>query len=181
MVIEKISPSHGLSSSLSLQLIMHQALLENAAIKDAKRIQALGIIPWVSNAALDNLGVGSVVVDPRTVLVIYQNQPVNSKDDINALQMLGMPLEYLGYKPRFIAYNQPLPTYPLNGRVAGIILWLTQSTPPYFHRTQSWLEKQIHPTYSCRIYATLWCVIHLKIDEKLGPALQAGKNITGTH
>jgi hypothetical protein len=41
------------------------------ARETAQRIKALGFIPWVTNPALDMMGVGAVELLPRQVLAIH--------------------------------------------------------------------------------------------------------------
>ncbi len=96
------------------------------ARETARRIIDLGFTPWVANPELDMLGVGSIEVLPRRVLVLT-DKPDDS-DDFNsapAQRFLGMPLNHLGYTyelrdPRF----DPLPEGNLRGRYAGVVMWL---------------------------------------------------------
>lgn len=95
----------------------------------AEKIKALGFTPWISNNSLDMLGVGSVEVMPRKVLMLY-----DSADDETELMekesvvLYGtMPLNYFGYSAEYHDAREPLPQFPMRGRYAGVVVWLQQS------------------------------------------------------
>lgn len=96
----------------------------------ARRIAALGYTPWVTNPALDMLGVGAIEVMPRKVLVLYDGQ----SSDIGvtyepAHRFLAMPLNYLGYTVVYQEVRKPLPAHVLAGRYAGIVTLFAADTP----------------------------------------------------
>ncbi len=96
----------------------------------ARRIAALGYVPWVTNPALDMLGVGAIEVMPRKVLVLYDGQ----SSDVGvtyepAHRFLAMPLNYLGYTVVYQEARKPLPTHVLAGRYAGIVTLFAADTP----------------------------------------------------
>ncbi|MBL8379237.1 MAG: bifunctional glycoside hydrolase 114/ polysaccharide deacetylase family protein, partial [Burkholderiales bacterium] len=101
---------------------------ERALARDtARRIRALGFVPWVANPELDALGVGSREVVPRRVLVLT-DRPEDGGDlhYSGAQRLLGMPLNYLGYAYELIdPRSQALPEGVLAGRYAGIVTWLS--------------------------------------------------------
>ncbi len=88
----------------------------------ASRIKALGFVPWVTNPALDLLGVGAIEVMPRKVLLLYDGQPSAIGVTFeSAHRFLAMPLNYLGYTVTYQEVGQALPDYPLAGRYAGVV------------------------------------------------------------
>ncbi len=110
----------------------------------AKRIQALGYVPWVATPDLGTLGVGEIEVMPRKVLVVHSV----TKDE-GALRYMepvrhgSMPLQYLGYVPEFVNVMS-LPQHTLAGRYAGVVLWLTESDPPESEALlTSWVTRQV--------------------------------------
>lgn len=110
----------------------------------AKRITELGFTPWVATPDLATVGIGSVEAMPRKVLVVH-----GAVDDEYALRamvpvrLLGMPLNYLGYVPEYVD-AQHLPAVPLNGRYAGVVLWLTgPTTNEDRQKLQVWLSQQV--------------------------------------
>ena len=114
------------------------------ARETAQRIMAQGFIPWVATPELDTLGLSSVEVMPRRVLVVHSptaNEYIQR--EIPPVLFGSMPLQYLGYVPDFVDVRQ-LPSYPLAGRYAGIVLWLERS-PEAVEREQllNWLGRQV--------------------------------------
>ena len=91
----------------------------------AEKIAALGFIPWVSNPELDMLGVGSIEVMPRKVLMLHDEPRGEPGLIFNAIhRYAAMPLNYLGYTPEYVnVLSETLPGHPLAGRYAGIVTW----------------------------------------------------------
>ena len=97
------------------------------ARETARRTTALGFVPWVATPELDTLGVSSVEVMPRRVLVLHSptaNEYIQR--EIPPVLFGSMPLQHLGYVPDFVDVRQ-LPDFPLAGRYAGIVVWLERS------------------------------------------------------
>ncbi|MCX7891104.1 MAG: bifunctional glycoside hydrolase 114/ polysaccharide deacetylase family protein [Burkholderiales bacterium] len=95
------------------------------ARETAERIRALGIVPWVTNPALDMLGVGAVEVVPRRVLMLWNRaEPDETLMENRILRIAAMPLEHLGLVPAYYEVNEdPLPAHVLAGRYAGVVTW----------------------------------------------------------
>lgn len=92
------------------------------ARETAQRIAKLGFIPWVTNPALDSLGVGAIEVMPRKILMLYESVSGSTQLTFEPAQRyLTMPLNYLGYTVTHRDIRQPLPEHPLIGRYAGIV------------------------------------------------------------
>lgn len=103
------------------------------ARETAKKIKALGIIPWVTSPALDMMGVGQVEVLPRQVLAIHDQGGNLWEVALHAVQRLGtLPLNYLGLDVRHVYYGSPefelISKLPLTGRYAGVLTWFTGGT-----------------------------------------------------
>ena len=117
---------------------------QEAARDTARKIAALGFIPWVSNGGLDQLGLGTIEVMPRKILMLYEgdgNELSLMDDRIHRLAT--MPLNYLGYTVEYIDINnQPLPSYPLAGRYAGIVSWFANEQAGNKPGVRQWLAKQ---------------------------------------
>lgn len=98
----------------------------------AKKIDALGFTPWVSNPDLDAIGVGRIEVMPRDVLVLYDPSPGGiSLRTEEAHRLIDMPLNWLGYGVEHLATNADMPAHPLAGRYAGVVAWLrSDNTSP---------------------------------------------------
>ncbi len=112
------------------------------AMQTAQKITALGFTPWVSGPALDSMGVGSVRVIPRRVLVIYDSRqgalPLHP-----AHILLGNPLDYLGLRIDYHDINHGLPTQRLAGLYAGLITWLDNDVASHLQQFEQWLMQQL--------------------------------------
>lgn len=110
----------------------------------AQRIADAGIVPWVSNGALNQVGVGSIEPMPRKVLVLYDNRATEYGDFgySSAHLYAAMPLEYLGYGAVYQDVRQPLPSSSLVGRYAGVVTWFQQPIADggTYH---DWLRRQL--------------------------------------
>ena len=107
------------------------------ARETAKKIRALGIIPWVTNPALDMMGVGQVEVVPRQVLAIHDEPGHLTDVSLHEMHRLGaLPLNYLGLDVRHVYYGsaelEALSRHALAGRYAGVLTWFNRGT---FHET----------------------------------------------
>jgi hypothetical protein len=76
----------------------------------ARRIRELGFIPWVTDAQLDSIGIGSIEVQPRRVLVMVDSREAASLNYANAHRYLQMPLNHLGYVVDYADVRQALPS-----------------------------------------------------------------------
>ncbi|HZX33326.1 MAG TPA: bifunctional glycoside hydrolase 114/ polysaccharide deacetylase family protein [Rhodocyclaceae bacterium] len=107
----------------------------------AERIRALGIVPWVTDWKLESLGIGQVEVMPRKIIALYSGREQPAINFTNMHRFAEMPLNHLGYVLEYRDINDPLPDYPLAGRVAGIVQWVS-GTPESPKRLASWLKRQ---------------------------------------
>ncbi len=109
----------------------------------ARQIGALGFIPWIGSHDHDTLGLGSLEVMPRRILMIHS--PLASEYELPgnvAARMGAMPLQHLGY---VVDYADPrnLPAQSLSGRYAGIVVWLAaRGEAADNQRLIAWLGKQ---------------------------------------
>ncbi|MBX3654921.1 MAG: endo alpha-1,4 polygalactosaminidase [Ramlibacter sp.] len=101
------------------------------ARETARQIKALGIIPWVTDPALDLLGVGQVEALPRQVLAIHDEPGNLAQLASHEIHRVGtLPLNYLGLNVRYVYYGSPeleqLSRLPLAGRFAGVVTWFNR-------------------------------------------------------
>jgi len=90
----------------------------------AQRIAELGFEPWVADGQLSSLGVGSLEVLPRRILILTDDPAAAAGKPSGALDLLGPVIEYLGYVPVQQALGQGLPAGNLSARYAGLVTWL---------------------------------------------------------
>ncbi len=103
------------------------------ARETAKRIRSLGFIPWVTNPALDMMGVGQVEVLPRQVLAVHDESGHLANLAAHEIHRVGtMPLNYLGLDARYVYVNAPemaqLSQQVLTGRYAGVLTWFNRGS-----------------------------------------------------
>ncbi|NTV11753.1 MAG: hypothetical protein HGA47_13425, partial [Zoogloea sp.] len=110
----------------------------------ARRIQQLGLIPWVSDGALEGLGVGSVEVMPRKVLMLYNGSETPQSFQSPGHRYAELPLNHLGYVVEHRDAAQPLPDALPAGEYAGIVTWFSGPLPqPAGRRLAAWLQARI--------------------------------------
>ncbi len=112
------------------------------AARLAEKIAAADIVPYVTDSALDIVGVGSIRPLPRRILLLYNGDYAPMNNDLN--WYAAMPLNHMGYATREIdVSHHPLPQGPLTGQVAGIVTWFDSDSFPASGRTWQWLRAQI--------------------------------------
>ena len=107
----------------------------------ARQVQTHGFIPWVADGALKSLGVSSIELVPRNVLVLVDDSAIDFTYT-SAQRLLGMPMNYLGLRYEFIDISrEPLPDRILAGRYAGVVSWLGSGNR--FATLGPWMQARI--------------------------------------
>ncbi|MCI4400147.1 MAG: endo alpha-1,4 polygalactosaminidase [Campylobacteraceae bacterium] len=109
----------------------------------AKKVKELGFIPYVTNGALDMLGIGAIEVQPRRILMIYDKTESPSLSTNNIHLYAAMPLNYMGYKLDYVDVGE-LPNAELSGMYAGIVTWLDKDVVQNDSEYREWIQKQIN-------------------------------------
>ncbi len=99
------------------------------ARETARRIEAHGFIPWVGDSQLHTLGVGSIEVVPRRILVLYNGAEAVTLNYTNAHRFLQMPLNHMGYVVDYADTREPLPEGIHRDRYAGVATWFSGFVP----------------------------------------------------
>ena len=99
------------------------------ARETARRIQSHGFIPWVGDSQLHTLGVGSIEVVPRRILVVYNGAEAVALNYTNPHRYLQMPLNHMGYVVDYADTREPLPEGIYGDRYAGIATWFSGFVP----------------------------------------------------
>ncbi len=135
----------------------------------AARITELGFSPWVATPDLASLGVGTIEVMPRRVLVVH-SQVKNEHDlrDIAPVRFAAMPLNYLGYVPEYVDASH-LPEKSLVGRYAGVIVWLAED-PNASERQMllAWSKKQVDENVALLVMNQVDFLIESPLGNSLG-------------
>lgn len=142
-LLEKLNQAH---DQYGLQIIVIDYVSPNQrdlAREVADKISELGFTPWVSNPAMDMMGIGSLEVFPKQILAIYDGQDQsgsfqNSKVDKVLIKLLG----YLGYTFEYLDARKGLPAFCLVGQYTGIVTKLDNDTWLQSEAYKSWLMRQ---------------------------------------
>jgi polysaccharide biosynthesis protein PelA len=139
------------------------------ARETAKKIGALGFIPWVTDSALDSIGIGSIEAVPRRVLILYNGGETPSLNYSNAHRYLHMPLNHLGYVVDFADVRQPLPEGVWRDRYAGVVTWFSGQLPAANGGTvQRWLMARLQEGIPLAILGDFGFVADRSLLARLG-------------
>ncbi|GAA4014987.1 bifunctional glycoside hydrolase 114/ polysaccharide deacetylase family protein [Actimicrobium antarcticum] len=131
----------------------------------ARQIASQGFIPWVADGGLTSLGIGSIEVMPRTVLILVDNLDLDFHYT-SAQRFLGMPLNYLGLRYEFVDMStQALPEGLLQGRYAGVVSWLNAGVD--HPGLASWFKRRISEGVRIAVFDTFG----FPVDEQQASAL----------
>jgi polysaccharide biosynthesis protein PelA len=132
----------------------------------AAKIRALGVIPYVTAPSLDIVGVGSIEVKPRRILVVQDSDPHADLAQSDGFRYLGMPINYLGYYADYINAADHLPQQPLNDRYAGVVLWMNRSRA-HSRALGTWLSRKIDEGMRVAVIASFGTPLDRVLEEKL--------------
>lgn len=133
----------------------------------AAKIVANGFIPWVANPALDYVGISTLEVIPRDVLMVYDSNVSGDIESTEVHTLLAMPLEYMGFVPVYHDTKiHGLPTGNLKGSYAGIVTWNRgeSDNPDY----DSWLTTQLVRKVPVAIFGYLGTELTPELSNTLG-------------
>jgi len=110
----------------------------------AHKIQGDGFIPWVTDAALSTIGIGSIEPVPRRVLVLYNGGETPALNYANAHRYLQMPLNHMGYVTDYVDVRTDLPAAVTPDRYAGVVSWFSGYVPaPRQAALSQWLQARL--------------------------------------
>lgn len=117
---------------------------DREAMRDVvKKIEALGIIPWVTDADLRTQGMGTIEAQARRVLILRNGAEVPALNLSAAHRFLEMPLNYMGYIADYADIREPLPTDIDRDRYAGVVTWFNGAIPDRkIKEVRDWLKAQ---------------------------------------
>lgn len=137
----------------------------------AEKIRAQGFIPWVADHDHTLLGVGTIEVMPRKVLMLYSaaRDEVELMDDEAVVRYGTLPLNWLGYKAEYLNANDPLPETPLTGRFAGAVIWLQANLPAAKgRRLAEWMARQTAAGLPVLVLGNMEFLRHPAVLQQLG-------------
>jgi polysaccharide biosynthesis protein PelA len=110
----------------------------------ARRILGHGIVPYVTDAALEHLGVGLVEVLPRKVLFLYNGAETPGAHTSSAHRYAEMPVNHMGYVAEYVDINGPLPDIVSPAEYAGVLAWFGGYVPAArVPELSAWLSARI--------------------------------------
>jgi len=140
----------------------------------ARRIDAMGFSPWISTPSLDMLGVGTLEVVPRRVLLLYDGAETPSLEQSPIHRLAALPVEYLGCVPTYLDVRAGLPREPLAGLYAGVVTWFTDDEMPDALGYPEWLLRQIEAGVPVAMFGSPGFNASSAFLHRLGIATSAG-------
>jgi hypothetical protein len=107
----------------------------------ARKIHDLGFEPWVTDAALDSVGIGSLEILPRRVLILTNDPEAPGGAEPDALRFLAPVIEYLGYVPEHKQVPESWTELELEQGYQGVVTWFSSSALPSGYA--AWMSEQI--------------------------------------
>lgn len=136
----------------------------------AQQIRQEGFIPWISTPEQNYLGIGSIEVLPRRLLVLYDPRE-GEMSYSSGFSLLGSLLEYMGYRIDYLSIDQLPENIPTKGLYAGIIVWMTSGAPPNAAYFERWLLKHKRDSIPLAFIGDLPITGQTLLDE-LGLSIQ---------
>ncbi|RYF08744.1 MAG: hypothetical protein EOO31_01265 [Comamonadaceae bacterium] len=135
----------------------------------ADRIKALGFIPWVSDGGLQTIGIGSVELVPRRVMVLYYGGESPSLNYSVAHRFIQMPLNHMGYVVDYADVREPLPEGVLRDRYAGVVVSFSGFIPEGQVRTTGrWIQAHAAQGMPLAVFGSFGMSLENALAESLG-------------
>lgn len=110
----------------------------------AEKISELGFTPWVSNPAMDMVGIGAVDIFSKRILAVYDGpEQLDRLKNSKMHQFLELLIAIFGYSFEYVDARKELPNYCLAGRYNRIVTWLDKDKITQSATYISWLQRQI--------------------------------------
>jgi len=136
------------------------------ARETAQRIRKHGFIPWVADGSLSSIGVSSIEVIPRSVLVLVRSEG-EDLHNVGAQRFLGMPLNHLGLRYEFVDLShESLPEMLMRGRFAGVVTWFDDNV--FEPRLTPWLRQRMQEGVPVAMFGTIGPTQDKRWMEELG-------------
>lgn len=135
----------------------------------AQKIKDLGFIPWVTDGQVGTVGVGSVELVPRRVLVLYYGGESAALNYASPHRFLQMPLNHMGYVVDYADVRNPLPEGVFQDRYAGIVTWFSGFLPEGRVRTvNQWLLARLGERTPLAVMGNFGFALDRQFNEALG-------------
>lgn len=142
----------------------------------AKKIHALGFMPWVSDSNMETLGLGTVEVIPRRILLLYEEIPPEGIASLPIYYTTAFFLQYMGFIPQLQKVDDSLPQKNLSDRYAGILMWFNKAIIKDHLLLEKWLSVQFKnnipfvffDNFGLPLTAPLFKTLGIKHSERQG-------------
>jgi len=135
----------------------------------AQKIKDLGFIPWVTDSQVLTVGVGSIEVVPRRVLVVYYGGESPALNYAAAHRFLQMPLNHMGYVVDYADVRNELPAGVYQDRYAGIVTWFSGFLPETRTKAMNqWLQARLAEGTPLAVLGNFGFALDRQLNEKLG-------------
>lgn len=108
----------------------------------AAQVIAEGIVPYVTSARQDVVGIGKLEVLPRKILIVQDSANNAALDMSQGVHSLSTPLNYLGYSIEYADVNA-LPSGITPDRYAGVVAWLQDDNIADPEIWERWLAERV--------------------------------------
>lgn len=108
----------------------------------AQKIIASGFEPYITNGALDRVGMGRLEIIPRRILMLYDDPKDQDVSLSLAARLAATPLNYFGYAVEYHHIQDPLPTDIGPDRYAGIVSWMVGGQDTLPSRWTNWFRQE---------------------------------------
>lgn len=117
---------------------------DRACARDtAAKAIAMGVTPYVTDAARDVVGIGRIEVMPRKILLLQDRDPKQTLDLSSGVRDLATPLNYLGYDIEYADFSKPLPDNITPDRYAGVVVWIQRNAVTDTDAYERWVGARI--------------------------------------
>ena len=149
----------------------------------ATAVARLGFTPWVSTPQLDYIGVGSMEVMPRKVMLLFDSRANGRQASTEVHELVAPLIEYYGYVPEYVdVATQTLPAGELKGQVAGIVTWSSTQYP--VTGLSDWFKRQMKSDIPVAMFGSPIIPLDQWMTEKLGISVNGSihaDSIKSTH
>ncbi len=135
----------------------------------ANQILNLGIVPYVSDGLLLNVGRGVWEITPRKVLFLHDTKVNKDSHFASAQRFLVTPLQYLGYRVDLVDLrDEAVPDGFLGDQYAAIIVQVTSSDTLAKFRLESFITQALDQGLKLIFFDGLGEILEGKLATRLG-------------
>jgi hypothetical protein len=142
----RLAADRGFTQQTGVPVVSLEYCLPNdraCARTTAAAVVAAGVVPYVTSANRDVVGIGAIEVLPRKILVVQDPAADLPLDETPGVRDLATPLNYLGYDIEYADANAPLPNDITPDRYAGVVAWFQGDDLNDSNAWRNWIQARI--------------------------------------